>query len=151
MVWNRRLDIPADRIGYTPIRLRRFYRVRRILTRIRFRAANFGQIDFSGENKSRSCTSKQPPCAKSDPEIVFGSFLFLCSWPSSYVFGLKKIHANVDYCCVWRREETRRVHFARPRTQASEPPLTDSSLAAKRRTVELHVVFSSTKHPRPAR
>ena len=45
----------------------------------------------------------------------------------------QKIQANVDYCYVWRREETRRVHVARPWTQASKPAMTDSILAAKRR------------------
>ena len=35
----------------------------------------------------------------------------------------------------------RRVHFARPWTQASKPALTDSSLAAKRRVEALHLVF----------
>ena len=44
----------------------------------------------------------------------------------------QKIRANVDHCRVCRREETRRVHCARPRTQAPEPALTDSSLAARR-------------------
>ena len=34
----------------------------------------------------------------------------------------------------------RRVHFARPRTQASKPTLTDSTLAAERRAEALHVV-----------
>ena len=52
---------------------------------------------------------------------------------------------------VWRREETRRVHFARPWTQASKPALTYSSLAAKRLAAAPHGVFFSTKHPRPAR
>ena len=34
-------------------------------------------------------------------------------------FGAQKIQANVDYCCyIWSREETRRVHFARPCTQS---------------------------------
>ena len=27
-------------------------------------------------------------------------------------FWTQKIRADVDYCCVWRREVTRRVHFA---------------------------------------
>ena len=35
----------------------------------------------------------------------------------------QKIQANVDTCYVWRREETRRVHFARHRTQVFEPAL----------------------------
>ena len=63
----------------------------------------------------------------------------------------QNIQANVDYCCVWPCEETRRVHFARPRTQASEPALTDPTLGAKRRANALHVAFFSTKHPSPAR
>ena len=63
----------------------------------------------------------------------------------------QKIQANVDYCCIWRRVETRWVYFDRPRTQASEPALTDSSLAARRRDEALHVALFSTKHPSPAR
>ena len=47
-------------------------------------------------------------------------------------FWTQKLQANVYYCYVWRHEETRRVHFARPWTQASKPALADSSLAAKR-------------------
>ena len=43
----------------------------------------------------------------------------------------------------------RRVHFAPPWIQASEPALTDSSLAPKRRAEALHVVFFPTKHPSP--
>ena len=38
-----------------------------------------------------------------------------------------------------------------PGLTASKAALTDSSLAAKRRTEALHVVFFSTKHPSPAR
>ena len=48
-----------------------------ILTRIRFRASDFGQIDFSSKNKSRSCKSKEASCAKSDPEMVLGSIVFV--------------------------------------------------------------------------
>ena len=59
--------------------------------------------------------------------------LFVCSCDSTVRFWTQKIQANVDYCHVWRREETRRVHFARPSTQASTPAPTDFSLAAKRR------------------
>ena len=66
-------------------------------------------------------------------------------------FRTQKIQAYVDYCHVWRREETRGVHFALPWTQASKPALTDSSLAAKRRAEALHVVFFSTKNPSPTR
>ena len=56
-------------------------------------------------------------------------------------FWTQRIQANVDYRYVWRREETRRVRFARPWTQASKPALTGSSLAAKRRAAALYVVF----------
>ena len=31
-------------------------------------------------------------------------------------FWTQKIQANVAYCYVWRREQTRRVHYARPWT-----------------------------------
>ena len=75
-------------------------------------------------------------------------------WCSGHLFArvihqlgrcTQQIQANMDNRFVWRRGETRRVHFARPRTQASEPTLIDSSLAAKRRAEALHVVFFSTK------
>ena len=66
-------------------------------------------------------------------------------------FWTQKIQANVDHCYVWRREQTRRVQFARPWTQASKPALTVYSLAAKIRTVALHVAFFSTKNLCPAR
>ena len=66
-------------------------------------------------------------------------------------FWTQKTQANVDYCSVWCREETRRVHFPRPWTPASKPARTDSSLTAKRRAGALHVVFFSTKHPSPGR
>ena len=52
---------------------------------------------------------------------------------------------------VWRCEETCRIHLALPRTQASEPALTESNLAAKRRAEALHVALFSTKHPSPVR
>ena len=57
-------------------------------------------------------------------------------------FWTQKVQANVDYCCVWRREDTRRVHFARSWTQAFKPVLTESSLAAKKHAAALHVLFS---------
>ena len=38
-----------------------------------------------------------------------------------------------------------------PGLTASKAALTDSSLAAKRRTEALHVVFVSTEHPSPTR
>ena len=44
---------------------------RLILPRIRFRASDFGQIDFSSKDKhARSWKSKQDCCAKSDPEEI---------------------------------------------------------------------------------
>ena len=65
--------------------------------------------------------------------------LFVCSSDSAVrSFDAQKIQANAYYCCVWRREETRQVHFARPRTQAFEPALTHS-LAAKGCAEALHV------------
>ena len=67
----------------------------------------------------------------------------LCRW-------IQKVKSNVDYSCVWRREETRRVHFARLWTQASKLVLADPSLAEKGGAEALHVVFSSIKHPSPA-
>ena len=56
-------------------------------------------------------------------------------------FCTQKIQANVDYLYILLCLSPRRVHFARPWTQASKPALTDStsSLAAKRRAETLHV------------
>ena len=62
-----------------------------------------------------------------------------------------EIQAKVDYCYVWRREETRRVHFPRTWNQTGKPVLTDYCTAAKTRAAAHHVIFSSTKHPSPAR
>ena len=84
--------------------------------------------------------------------MVLGTiFVFARRVIQQLAFGTQKIHANVDYCYVRRREETRRVYFARPWTQAFKPALTDSSVAAKRLTAAFHVVFFSTKHTSPAR
>ena len=118
-----------------------------ILMRIRFRASYFVQIaktisfaqietGFLRENGS------------GDGAQVICSFARVIQQ-----IGLwsQTIQANVDCCCGWPREETRRVHFARPHTQASEPALTDYSLAASRRAKALHAEFFSTKHPSPAR
>ena len=122
----------------------------RIITSVK--TSDFGHIDFSSKAKSRSCKSKQASCAKPDPRMVRGSCDCLLVIEQLGLWT-QKIQDNIDYCYVWRREETRRVHFARPRTQASEPVLTDASLAAKRRTEAFHVVFFSNKqkHPSPAR
>ena len=66
-------------------------------------------------------------------------------------FVTQNVQANVDYRYVWCREETRRVHFARPRTHALKPALTDCSLAAKRLAAACQAVLFSTTHPHPAR
>ena len=73
--------------------------------------------------------------------MVLGSSICLLVWFTS-IGGIwtQKFEAKVGYCCVWRREETRRVHFARPRPQASEPALT-ASLVVKRRAEALHAIF----------
>ena len=47
----------------------------------------------------------------------------LCLWT-------QRNQAKVDCCCVWRFEETRPVHFAWPRTQASEPSTMTAVLLA---------------------
>ena len=99
--------------------------VRLILMRIRFRASDFRQvakINLIRANRNRLLVRNR-----------------MRRWCSGHLFarviqqlgvGTQKIQANVDYCHVWRREKTRRVHFARPWTQASKPALTDSCLAA---------------------
>ena len=53
-------------------------------------------------------------------------------------FWTRKIQANARLLPC---PAPRRVHFARPWTQASKSTLTDFSLAAKRRAEALHVVF----------
>ena len=78
--------------------------------------------------------------------MVFRSFCAFARDPAVRSLT-QKIQANLDYCFVWRREETRRMHLARPRTQAREPPLTDSSLTAKRRAEALQVVFFQIQSP----
>ena len=111
-----------------------------ILMLIRLKASDFGHTDFSSKNNRRSSKSKQASCTKSDPEMVLES----CDCCDRAVRS-QKIQDNVDYCCVWRREETRRLHFSRPHTQASEP-----ALASKRCARALEVTVFS-KHPSPAR
>ena len=56
--------------------------------------------------------------------MVLDPFLCVCWCDSAVGLWTQQIQANVDYCYVWRREETRRVHFALPWTQASKPALT---------------------------
>ena len=89
------------------------------------------------KNKSRSCKSKQASCANSDAQMVLGSLVCSChSAVFSYSRSLDSENSSqrrLRDCYVWRREESHRVHFARPLTQACKPALTDSSSAAKRR------------------
>ena len=113
--------------------------------RIRFRASDFGEV---AKNKSRSCKSKQASFAKPDAEMVLGSFVLFARVIQQLGFWIEKIQTKADYCYVWHREETRRVRFARPWTQASKPALTDASLAVPRRFTWR---FFSTKRSSPAR
>ena len=89
------------------------------------------------QNNSRSCKSKQASCANSDAQMVLGSLVCSChSAVFSYSRSLDSENSSqrrLRDCYVWRREESHRVHFARPLTQACKPALTDSSSAAKRR------------------
>ena len=56
----------------------------------------------------------------------------------------QKIQANVDYCCL----APRRVHFARPWTQASKPALTDSGREETCRGVSRGIFFNQASEPR---
>ena len=101
--------------------------------RTRFRASDFGHIDFQAKtNLVRSNRSRR---------LVRNRILEI------RVMSLLSQQLYVtSTTAVWRREEARRVHFARPQTRASEP-----ALAAKTRAEALQVVFFSTEHPSPAR
>ena len=68
---------------------------RLIITRIRFRASDFGLVAKINIIRAKS---KQASCG----EIVLGSFVFLLVWLG---FWTQKIQANVDYCYVRRRAE----------------------------------------------
>ena len=76
--------------------------MRRILRRIR---PDFGQIDFSRKNKkSRSCKSKQVSCGKSDPEMVFGSFVCSCDQAVRYLDSEHSGQRRLLPCLVPRRD-----------------------------------------------
>ena len=64
--------------------------------------------------------------------------LFVCSCRSTVKSSGAENSTQSRLLLCLRREETRRVHFARPPTQASEPALTASCLAEKRRADALH-------------
>ena len=117
---------------------------RLILMRIRFRASICGQIDFFKQKQTSVVQIETGFMCKIGSGDGAQGNSFVSRWT-------QKNEANVDCCCVWRREETRCVHLGRPRTQVPEPALTDSSLAAERRAEALHVLFCSTQHPSPVR
>ena len=66
----------------THVNVLRMVTLKLILMRIRLKASYFIQIDFSSKNTSRSCKSKQASFAKSDPEMVFGSFCLFARDPA---------------------------------------------------------------------
>ena len=115
--------------------------------RIHFRASHFGQVAKINIVRAIETRFLCVIGCGNDARVICS----LARVIKQIGFWTQKIQANVDHCYVWRREQTRRVQFARPWTQASKPALTESSLAAKRRASALHVVFFSTKHPSPAR
>ena len=111
--------------------------VRLILMRIQFRAQDFGQIAKSNlvrENRKRLLVRNRM-------RRWCSGHLCICSCRSA----VRSLDAENSRQCrlqlCLRREETRRVHFARPRTQASEPAVTASSLAEKGRADALRVTF----------
>ena len=133
--------------------------LRLVLTRIRSRTSDFVQVatNFrfcSGRNELQilfrsqqmniiRAKSKQAFCA----EMVLGSFVFRsCDSAVRFLDSENSSQRRLLLCPA-----PRRVHFARPWTQAYNPTLTDSSLAAKRRAEARDVVFFSTRHPSPAR
>ena len=68
----------------------------------------------------------------------YSGHLLVCSCDSAVRFlDIEKSSQRRLPVCL----APRRVHFARPWTQASKPALIDSSLAAKKRAEALHVVY----------
>ena len=84
--------------------------VRLILTRIRFRASDFGQVARINIIRAKS---KQAFCA----EMMLGSFVFFCSCDSAVRFldSEKSSQRRLLLCLA-----PRRVHFAPPWTKASK-------------------------------
>ena len=122
--------------------------LRLILMRIRFRASAFGQVAKTNHLRA----NRNRLLVRNRMRRWCSGHLFVCSCYSAVTFWeSEKPSQRRLLLCVWRRENTRRVHFARPWTQASKPALTDSRLAAKRRAQALNVGFFSTKHSSPAR
>ena len=105
----------------------------------RFRASYRGRVDFFVfvclcKSKQASC------CAKSNAEMVLGPFvcLLVCFISSSVrLLDIEYSSQRRLLLCL----APRRVHFARPSTQASKPALTDCSLAPKRRAEAFHWYF----------
>ena len=110
--------------------------VRLILTRIRLRASDFGQV------AKISFVQIEIRCGDSTRVISLYARVIQQSGFRTYLVEI----SSQRRLLLWRRAEC-----IRPWTQAFKPALTDSSLAAKRRTEVLHEVFFSTKHPSPAR
>ena len=115
-----------------------------ILTRIRFRASDFGQVAKINTPENNSC------------KIETG---FSCGDGARVICFFARLIQQLGFWTKKKSNQRRlllspaphRVDFARPWTQASKPTRTDSSLAAKRRAEALPVVFFSTKLPSPAR
>ena len=99
-----------------------------MLMRVRFRASNYGQVAKTNIVRAAKIETLLLPVRNRKRRWCSGHlFVFICP------FELLRNSSYSSGRCVWRRQETRRVDFARPRTQASEPALTDySSLAGKR-------------------
>ena len=96
--------------------------------RIQFRASDFSLIEFS----SLACANRNRLLVRNRiGDGVLFIFFCVCSRDPAVLTQDFKPTPTIVVAC--RREETRRVHIAWPRTQASEPVLTESSLAVKRR------------------
>ena len=108
-----------------------------ILTRMRFRASDFGQV----AKTNLVSANRNGIRVQNRMRRWYSGRLFACVI-KQLIFGHRKIQASVDYCYVW---------LGWPWTQASKPALTDSGLAAKRRAEALHVVLLLTEHPSPPR
>ena len=68
----------------------------------------------SGHSFVRSCDSAVVVLIA----VLNSWYLEFGSWNLVVGIWTQKFQANVDYCCVGRREETRRAHVARARTQS---------------------------------
>ena len=114
--------------------------------RIRFRASDFGQVaKINLVRAIETGFSYEIGCGDGARVICLFARVI-----QQLVFWAQKIQANVDLLIFGAAK--RPFECTSPGPGLEHPSLrSDSILAVKRRTEELHVVFFSTKHPSPAR